>query len=345
MHHFAPLPYILLSLLLLTNCKPDDKQPQDNSRTALRDYVTPAHFPKLEVPEDNKYSIARFELGRRLFHDPILSRDSTISCGSCHHQSLAFTDSLDFSIGIRNQRTARNSMPLVNIGYHNSFFWDGGVRTLEEQAMAPIENPLEMDLKLAEALVRLNRHPHYPQLFQEAYGRAPDVFSLTRALANFQRAIVGGDSPYDDYITQRDTNAMTPSQKNGMRLFFSETAECFHCHSGIFFSDFTMQNNGLYSIYADPGRGRVTGRPNDIGKFKVPSLRNVALTAPYMHDGSKQTLDQVLDHYMSGGQKNPFKSPLVRPFQLTPTEKQDLISFLHALSDRKVRTDAQFQLR
>ena len=301
-------------------------------------YEFPAHFPPIRVPDDNHPTPERIALGKRLFFDPMLSKDRTVSCASCHHQELAFADNVPFSIGIRNQKTLRNSMPLHNIGWHTSFFWDGGVRTLELQTLAPIENPLEMDLPLTEAEQRLREHPDYPALFRQAYGREPDLFGLTRALAAYQRSLISARSPYDRYLLG-DSAALDADQKAGKEIFFSERAECFHCHAGVLFSDFSFQNNGLYEVYPDSGRAVITGNPRDVGRFKVPSLRNVALTSPYMHDGSLPTLESVIDHYISGGRRHRNKSHFLRPFDLNENEKRQLIAFLHSLTDSEFITD------
>ncbi len=284
------------------------------------------------IPEDNFITPYRVELGRRLFFDPILSRDSTISCGSCHLPDKKFTDGLPTSIGIENRMVPRNAMSLLNVAYQPNLFWDGGVPTLETQVLAPIENPNEMDFNVNLVVERLKRHPDYPALFRLAYDMEPSPYTLVRAIACFERTLYSTPSRYDRYL-YGDTTALNPSERNGMLLFFSERAECFHCHSGFLFTDFSFENNGLYDIYPDSGRARITLLPQDVGRFKVPSLRNVAHTAPYMHDGSMNTLKQVIDHYASGGKNHPNKSIFVRPLDLTESEKQDLINFLLALSD------------
>lgn len=301
--------------------------PPDDDRV-----IFPDHFPPLSLSDDLEPTPERVKLGKRLFFDKALSIDSTVSCGTCHKPELAFTDGLAFSDGVKGRKAARNAPSVANVAWSTTMFWDGGKETLEMQAIAPIENPDEMGNTIAEALRRLNADAVYVSEFQEAYGRNPDVFSLTRALSAYQRSLISAGSRYDRYL-KGDTLALTESERRGRVLFFGETAECFHCHAGNLLSDFTFQNNGLYRDYPDGGRFRITGNERDHGKFKVPSLRNVALTAPYMHDGSIATLEAVLQHYESGGQRNPNKSILVRPFQLTPQERQDLIAFLHALTD------------
>lgn len=294
----------------------------------------PRGFPYPLIPSDNQPTQNRIDLGRRLFFDPILSRDNSISCGSCHHTDIKFTDGLQFSTGIDSNHTTRNSMTILNSAYQPYLFWDGGSPTLEQQILAPIESPLEMDFDINQVVVRLKNHPEYPQLFQNAYQREPSVFTLTRAIACYERTLYTGKSRYDEYLYDNNTSALTPSEVNGMNIFFAERGECFHCHGEYNFTDYSFKNNGLYLQYADSGRARITLLQSDVGKFKVPSLRNIEFTAPYMHDGSLATLEDVIEHYNMGGQAHPNKSGLIQPLNLTTQEKQDLINFLKALSDQ-----------
>ncbi|MCS6916472.1 MAG: cytochrome c peroxidase [Chitinophagales bacterium] len=293
----------------------------------------PLGFPMPPIPADNELTPYRIELGRRLFHDPILSRDSTVACASCHHADKKMTDGLAKSIGIYGQTGIRNSISLLNAAYQPYLFWDGGVPTLELQVLAPIHDPREMDFDINLVVERLRRHPQYPALFRQAYDADPSPYTLTRAIACFERSLYSQTTRYDRYVYANDTSALTASEKRGMNLFFSERAECFHCHSGFLFTDFSFRNNGLYEKYADSGRARITLNPADVGKFKVPSLRNLAYTAPYMHDGSLATLQEVVEHYNSGGKNHPNKSVFVLKLNLTEQEKQDLINFLLSLSD------------
>ena len=293
----------------------------------------PKGFPNPEIPSDNQPTLYRISLGKRLFNDPILSRDSTISCASCHFESLKFVDSLAFSKGIDNQNTMRNSMTILNVAYQPSLFWDGGVPTLEQQVLAPISNPLEMDFDVNLVVERLKNHPEYPALFEQAYGQGPSVYTLTRAIANFERTLYTGFSRYDDYLYNKNTAALTESEKRGMTLFFNEEGDCFHCHGGYNFTDFSFHNNGLYEFYSDSGRARITGNNQDVGKFKVPSLRNIAHTGPYMHDGSMKTLEEVVEHYSIGGKNHPNKSGMIVPKNFSTQDKADLVNFMKALSD------------
>lgn len=316
-------------LLILASCK---KDPQLGD--AVIALAIPKGFPSPEIPDDNLPTRYRIDLGKRLFHDPILSRDSTIACASCHFENLKFVDSLAFSKGIDNQNTMRNSMTILNVAYQPYMFWDGGVPTLEQQVLAPISNPLEMDFDVNLVVERLKNHPEYPALFEQAYGQGPSVYTLTRAIANFERTLFTGLSKYDDYLHNNNTTALNESETRGMNLFFNERGDCFHCHGEYNFTDYSFHNNGLYEVYADSGRARVTGQSADVGKFKVPSLRNIAQTAPYMHDGSLKTLEEVLEHYSSGGKNHPNKSGMIVQKNFTQQERTDIINFLKALSDQ-----------
>jgi cytochrome c peroxidase len=311
-------------------CKKEEQPKTEAPKYTLE---TPAHFPPMIPFPDNALTAERVALGKRLFYDPLLSANYKVSCGTCHLPEKAMTDGLPLSTGIEGRKAARNSMPIFNLAYQNSFFWDGGIPTLERQVLGPIENPNEMGNRIDTVIARLKRHPEYPALFDKAYGEGVTVSALTRAIAAFERTLISGNSAYDRYITGKDTNALLPQQKLGMKIFFGEKAECFHCHTGVLFTDLTFQNNGLYDEYRDQGRYLITARERDKGKFRVPSLRNIALTAPYMHDGSLKTLDEVIDHYRSGGKNHPNKSPQIRKIRLSEEEKQYLISFLEALTD------------
>jgi cytochrome c peroxidase len=294
----------------------------------------PTGFPYPDIPADNQPTLNRIQLGEKLFFDPILSRDSSKSCASCHHTDKKFTDGLALSIGIDENLTLRNSMTILNTAYQPYFFWDGGVPNLEQQVIAPIENPLEMDFDVNLVVERLKMHPEYPALFENAYDLPPSPYTLVRAIANYERTLLTKKTRYDDYLYDNNTSALTPSEINGMNIFFGERGECFHCHGEYNFTDYSFKNNGLYLTYPDSGRARITTLSADVGKFKVPSLRNIALTAPYMHDGSLATLEAVVEHYNSGGKPHPNKSGLIQPLNLTAQEKQDIVNFLKALSDK-----------
>jgi cytochrome c peroxidase len=295
---------------------------------------TPHGFPYPPIPADNQPTTNRIALGKRLFFDPILSRDSTISCATCHIESKAFTDGLPKSKGVEGRTALRNAPTLINCAYLPNTMWDGGVPTLEQQILAPVSNPLEMDFDINKAVARLSAHPRYPSLFRKAYGQLPSVYALTRAIACYERTLLGGNCRYDRYLYDHDSSALSISEKRGMGLFFGERGECFHCHGEYNFTDNSFKNNGLYVNYPDSGRARITLKQSDVGMFRVPSLRNVEKTAPYMHDGSLPTLEAVIDHYNIGGEAHPNKSGLLKPMHLTSGEKKDLVAFLKSLTDR-----------
>ncbi|NBV12760.1 MAG: cytochrome-c peroxidase [Sphingobacteriia bacterium] len=293
----------------------------------------PAGFPSPDIPADNAMTQNRVSLGKRLFFEKALSIDSSISCASCHFQIHGFSDPKRFSLGVGDSIGVRNAMALSNVAYQEDFFWDGGVPSLELQVLAPIENPLEMNFSVPQVVERLKKDPSYIYDFKKAYNREPDAYALVRAIAAFERTFISGNSPFDQYTYQGKTSALSASALRGKDIFFGEKAECFHCHTGFNFTDNRFQNNGLYSEYQDIGRARVTIKSSDIGRFKTPSLRNIEVTAPYMHDGSIASLEAVVQHYMSGGKGHPNQSPLIKPFTLTLQEQQDLIAFLKSLTD------------
>jgi len=293
----------------------------------------PKGFPEMEFPEDNAFTPERWELGKRLFFDPVMSADSTKSCASCHQPALAFSDDVDFSLGVEDRIGTRNSPSLANIGYHPYFTREGGVPTLEMQVLVPIQEHLEFDFNIVLIADRLKQDPVYVEMAYRAYDQHPNAYVITRAIANFERSLLSGYSRYDQFEFHGRINALTPSEERGMQLFFSEKTSCSTCHSGFNFSNYAFENNGLYEKYADVGRFRFTGDEADKALFKVPGLRNVGLTNPYMHDGSLQSLEEVVEHYNSGGKDHFNKNPLVRSLNLTTGEKEDLVAFLKSLTD------------
>ena len=249
------------------------------------------------------------------------------------------------SPGIEGRVGFRNAPTLTNIAYLPVINKDGGVPKLDLQASVPIADETEMDFSIVLVSERLNKHPEYVDMTQKAYGRNPDPFSITRALGAFGRTLISGHSPFDQYKYQNKEEALSESQKRGMDLFFGDRLHCSNCHNGLNFTNNTYQNTGLYLDYsADLGRRRVTLKEEDVGKFRVPTLRNIGLTAPYMHDGSLPTLEAVIDHYIKGGTDHPNKSPLILPLSLNAGEKADLIAFLHSLSDSSFTHNPAFFL-
>ncbi len=293
-------------------------------------------LPAVSAPADNPQTLQGIALGRRLFHDPILSRDGTQSCATCHEPAFAFSDGgRRFSVGVDGIEGTRNAPALTNAAWNLVNFWDGRVTSLEEQAIAPVENPIEMGETWDRVVTKLQRHPDYPDLFCRVFGT--DVITRTRvvqAIAQFERTFVSNNSRYDRWL--RGQLQLTPAEQRGLILFEDERGDCFHCHTPGLFTDLVFHNIGLEASPVDRGLAEATGRATDVGKFKTPSLRNVALTAPYMHDGRFETLDEVLDHYISGGVESPNRDPLIRVGQglpLSEQDKQDIIAFLHALTD------------
>ncbi len=306
-----PAFFLGLCLMVLTAC--ESPEPPYSA--------VPPGFPQVLHPQDNAPTPERVALGERLFFDPILSFDSTLSCGSCHKPEFAFADTARISPGIHGRLGFRNSPSLINTAYQPDFMLDGGVPTLEMQVLAPIDADFEFDFNTAELVERLQAHPEYPALMQEAYGR-DDAFALTRALAAFQRTLIEGGN-------RHETGQLTPAEQRGEALF---EAHCGSCHSGFNYTNYQFLSVGLYTVYApDSGRAGITGKPGDSGKFRVPSLRNVALTPPYMHDGSLRTLEEVVAFFNSGGVGHRNQDERVKPLGLSAEDEADLVAFLKAL--------------
>jgi len=334
----------LISLAPITGCS-SDAPALRNEAPSLIDSTIPAGYPKgtysERAPADNALTLERATLGKRLFYDPQLSRTNEVSCGSCHQQQYGFADPREVSIGVDGRTGTRNAPSIVNAGWGKTFFWDGRVDSLEEQAGQPIENPLEMDLTLTDAVARVAADPSYVEDFNQAYAEAPSSSSLQKALASFVRSVVSGSSPYDRHLRGDDSD-FGPQRKRGEALFLSEKAECFHCHPSGSLSNEGFFNNGTYTAGGDTGRQQVTGRVGDIGKFKVPGLRNIANTAPYMHDGSLPTLEAVIEQYDAGGRGDPTTDPQLKPMALSSEEKADLLAFLQSFTDDALLRDPRF---
>lgn len=351
-------------VLLLQQCKMDPEIIDDPTGNGWvydpTPYVAdhPIGIPPLPVFANNPLTIKGVELGRKLFYDPILSADSSLSCSGCHSVGHAFSDTITFSIGIDGLPGKRNAMPIYNLGYapfDNGFFWDGRAVTLEDQALKPIQDPLEMHEILPNVVTKLSRSDIYPQLFYEAFGVEEITPELTGdAIAQFVKSIVSGNSRFDQAMAGQIF--LTDQEVEGYTLFNAlDGGDCFHCHgvNGGLFTDYTYRNNGLdsaltFTAFADPGRGAITGDTADYGKFKVPSLRNVELTAPYMHDGRFQTLEEVLDFYSEQVNKTPFTDSFMQyafqgGVQLTADEKAAIIAFLKTLTDENLKNKPEYQ--
>ena len=304
--------------------------------------VIPKGFPAIIFPQDNDLTTERWSLGKRLFYDPILSRDNSISCASCHQPERAFTDGNELSVGIESRIGNRNAPTLANIGYHPYLTREGGVPTLEMQILVPVQEHAEFDFNILLIADRMKADSSYVKASLEAYGREPDPFVITRSISCFERTMLSGNSRYDKFING-DRSQLNVSEQRGKDLFFSDRLSCTMCHSGFNFTNYAFENNGLYEEYNDPGRYRLTGDEKDRALFKVATLRNVAVTSPYMHDGSITTLADVVDHYNTGGENHPHKSPLLRSLNLTTQEKADLVAFLEALTDNEFLNDPKFR--
>jgi cytochrome c peroxidase len=310
--------------LVFTACQKDDPKETEGTGNEVISLQVPAGFPYPDIPADNMPTQNRINLGKKLFNDVILSQNNSISCSSCHREHQAFVDGFMVSTGINNHVGTRNAQTILNSAYVPALLWDGKFASLEDQVQGPIENTKEMGSDIDDAVVKLQNDPVYVDLFMKAYNEGPSVTTLKKAIANFERTLFTGSTRYDN-------NALNTSEQNGKALFFGK-ANCSGCHNGFNFTNNSYENNGLYLNYADSGRAMITQLSSDVGKFRVPSLRNIERTGPYMHDGKKSTLQAVVDHYNSGGQNHPNKSALIQPLGLTAQEKQDLVNFLKALS-------------
>lgn len=345
---------ILIGFVVACQPEPDD-EPKTYIPTPYNLSIPPS-LPQVNFPADNPLTVEGVALGRKLFWDPILSADSTQSCASCHAPEFAFTDNgLATSTGIRGMNGTRNSMPIMNLMYSPSFFWDGRAQTLHHQALMPIEDPLEMDDNLANVISKLENSAFYPEDFRKAFGNAginEDRIGL--ALEQFMLTFISGDSKFDRFMLGQEQ--LTPAEQRGMAIFNGDiesngtdaAGDCFHCHGQSVFSNNLFMNNGLDSTLTDLGLFLATGDENDKGKFKVPSLRNIDLTGPYMHDGRFQTLFEVIDFYdsevhSSSPNLDPQMHGIEQGLNLSPQEKSDLLSFLSTLTDSAFVHNPDFQ--
>lgn len=307
-------------------------------------FLKPANFPEPVYNfEHNKISEAGFNLGKKLFFDPLLSRDNSISCGSCHISHYAFTQhSHRVSHGIDDLEGIRNSMPIMNLAWANSFFWDGGVFHLDLAPIAPIENPVEMDDKMANVLRKLSASNTYPALFKQAFGSSEITSSaMLKALSQYMLMLVSDQSKYDKIQRGEAGQAFTEQEAKGYTIF---KKNCNSCHQEPLFTDYSFRDNGIgINAENDLGRFEITLNPSDRGKFKVPSLRNLKYTPPYMHDGSFLNLRAVLNHYRDQIQQTENLDPLLKDkIPLTDMEVEDLLAFLNTLNDENFVKDKRF---
>ncbi len=359
------LTYLILIggvVFFIYSCKENDNNGPDieNYKPTPYELTIPPTFPQPKIPADNPLTVEGISLGRHLFWDPILSKDSTLACAGCHAPNLGYGDNLKTSVGVDGIAGKRNSMPLFNLAWSPQFLWDGSAATLEEQILNPVRDPVEMHLDWISAAKRLQNHPDYPTMFAKAFGECTviDSTNTAKAIAQFLRTMVSASSKFDKAsgISEPKTE-LTDSELNGFVLFIgtaNEDAHCVHCHNKPLFSvtDGYFTNNGLDdwedpSELTDLGLGGFNGNPDDIAKFKNASLRNIELTAPYMHDGRFQTLDDVLEHYISGVHLSPtvdfnIKSSFANGLKLPENGREDLLAFLKTLTDWEFVNDTAF---
>ena len=347
--------FLILILLCSLNCSSND------SNSGYEPTAKPLDIPEIfssniiapVIPNNNPQTVEGIALGKKLFFDTILSADGTKSCASCHTPQSAFTDNSPTSVGIDGITGTRNSMPLFNLAwnYNERFTWDGKELSLERQAEEPVQNPIELHSDWDNVVQRIQNHSEYSQLFELAFKTSTITKqNVTKAIAQFERTLISANSKFDRYTLGQTT--LTPQELNGLDIFLREDkGDCFHCHgnpNNPLWTDNDFHNNGLDASFTDLGLGAVTGDPNDNGKFRSPSLRNLSYTAPYMHDGRFATLDEVIDFYSEGLQNSPTIDPLMKNIdeggvQLTTQEKADLKAFLLSLNDPSFLTNPDFQ--
>jgi cytochrome c peroxidase len=295
-------------------------------------FSPPAGFDAPPAPEDNPLTREKAELGKRLYFDKRLSRDGSVSCATCHNPAQGWTDQAPVSTGIKGQKGGRSAPTVLNAAYSEVQFWDGRAATLEEQAKGPIANPVEMGFTHEEAVSRISGIKGYRAFFKAAFGdETVDIDRIAKAIASFERTVVTGNAPFDRFEAG-DTTALTASQQRGMALFYGK-ANCSVCHTGKSFTDSDFHNIGVGMDKKDFDKGRLalSKQERDTGAFKTPTLRNLSSTAPYMHDGSEKTLEEVVDYYDRGGTSNRWLSTDIHTLSLTKGERADLVSFLKAL--------------
>ncbi len=313
----------LTSSLFLFNCSP---------------VITSSRLGEIQYPENSITSDSIVSLGRALFFDTRLSRNNSIACASCHIPSLAFTDGKTVSEGVDGRKTERNSPSILNSAYLKTVMFDAHLPTLEQQVIVPIQEHNEMDMNMIDCISRLRAIPKYQNAAIKLFDRNFDAFVLTRSIAAFERTLISDNSRFDQYYFNK-RNSLNESELRGWKLF-SEKLNCTSCHPAPHFTTFLAENNGIFADYGkDKGRFRIHNDSSDIGKFKVPSLRNIELTAPYMHDGSFPNLKSVIEHYSKGGAGHWNQNIEISDFQINDEEQNDLIEFLHSLTDTSYMQD------
>lgn len=351
------LVFVGLGLFFFTSCKKD----KTVFATTPYELKIPSHFPTMIIPSDNPMTEEGVKLGRHLFYEKKLSGDNSMSCATCHAPQNAFSDPNQFSEGVTGVMGSRNSMALVNLGWDQFFFWDGRSATLEDQVLKPVEDPVEMHDNWQDVVAELGAEEKYRDMFQKAFNcESPTKGNAAKALAQFLRTMISGNSKFD-VIYKNENNLplssteqalfaqVTPEELAGYDLFKSlNGADCLHCHNGPLMQIQKFSNNGLDATFTDLGRGGITNNPEDNGKFKVPTLRNIAYSAPYMHDGRFATLDEVINQYSSGVQMSPTIDPLMEfanqgGVQLDAQDRALVKAFLLTLSDEEFINNPEFQ--
>jgi cytochrome c peroxidase len=347
----------ILLLVLLVSCR------KDEGEYIPTPYVLeiPEHFPQMNIPSNNPMTVEGVRLGRKLFYEELLSGDASISCATCHMPDEGFADSDQFSEGITGEVGKRNSMALVNMGWQQFFFWDGRASTLENQIFRPVTDPVEMNETWPNVVHKLEHEEVYEKMFLEAFGSyGIDSVRVSKAIAQFIRTMISSNSQYDILYKEKNGfvlsaeeqaifNSISFDAREGYNSFENLSgADCFHCHNGFNLQVQKFSNNGLDATFTDHGRMDVTGNPNDDGRFKVPSLRNIGFSAPYMHDGRFETLEDVVDHYSSGIVMSPTIDPgiefaSVGGVQLDAQQRLELLAFLKTFNDTSFITNPAFQ--
>jgi cytochrome c peroxidase len=295
------------------------------------------YLGNIDFPIDNQFDSLKFKLGKKLFFDKRLSADETVSCATCHVPNLAFTDGKEVSDGVLGRKTVRNSPSLLNSAFLKTVMFDGQLKNLEMQVIVPIQEHTEMAMKMGDLISKLKAIPEYQNAAKKIFNRDFDAWVLTRSIATYERTLISDNSLFDQFYFQKRRGKLSSDAKKGFKIF-AEKLYCTQCHSLPHFTTFEVANNGYTTLdKEDLGRFRIHGDSNDIGKFKIPSLRNVALTAPYMHDGKLKSLEEVIEFYEHGGRKVRNQNPIIKPFILTSEEKKQLISFLNSLSDTDLK--------
>lgn len=331
--------FVSIWLFVTYSCKDPDPVTEPHTPTPVTLDI-PKHLPDMIIPADNPTTKEGIELGRFLFYEKMLSGDNTMSCATCHVDQDGFSDKRQFSIGIDGSVGRRQAMPIINVGWLDKLFWDGRALGVEDQALKPVEDPIEMKADWEDVVVKLQNSAPYPDMFHKAFGsKTITKENAVKAIAQFERTMISANSKFDDVLFyEKKGLEMTDDELEGYDLFYQEGADCFHCHSGSLLTDQLFHNNGLDEFPEDIGLEEVTGNPKDRGLFRTPTLRNIALTAPYMHDGRFNTLEEVIDHYSEGIHNSETIDPLMEfahqgGIHLTDDEKRKLLAFLHTFTD------------